>query len=220
MSFFDRQGIVRNIKTEVTRSLRWPLWVKRRTKTKGDSILESTNSNGFESDILTLRNYLFILVNSHKTIFQMHRLVQLATQRWLNAHGQLEKWKRQFIKRLTLKFPAQKDKNRERCQLLFPHAKSAVSLRPEKKRSLREWALLLEKAAWHALESGNMDDAERMLGQVIKTWRKLFGQKYPLTLISIGNLASIYEMQGRWDKAEELEVQVLEVSKRIFGEEH
>ena len=36
----------------------------------------------------------------------------------------------------------------------------------------------------------------------------------------MANLASIYRNQGRWKEAEELEVQVMETSKRVLGQEH
>jgi hypothetical protein len=57
-----------------------------------------------------------------------------------------------------------------------------------------------------------MDDAEKMSEQAIKTRRKLFGQDHPDTLASIATLASMYKNQCRWDKAEELGVQVLETN--------
>jgi hypothetical protein len=37
------------------------------------------------------------------------------------------------------------------------------------------------------------------------------------TPISMANLASIYDYQGRWKEAETLQVQVLETSKRVLG---
>ena len=40
------------------------------------------------------------------------------------------------------------------------------------------------------------------------------------TLTSMANLASTYSNQGRWKEAEELEVGVLETTKRVLGEEH
>ncbi|KAK4119091.1 hypothetical protein N657DRAFT_650498 [Parathielavia appendiculata] len=36
----------------------------------------------------------------------------------------------------------------------------------------------------------------------------------------MANLASTYQNQGRWKEAESLEVQVMETSKRVLGEEH
>ena len=43
---------------------------------------------------------------------------------------------------------------------------------------------------------------------------------HPDTLISIANLASTYWNQGRWKEAEELQVQVMETTKRVLGVEH
>ena len=50
--------------------------------------------------------------------------------------------------------------------------------------------------------------------------KKALGEKHPSTLASMGNLASVYQEQGRWKEAEELWVQVLEIKKRTIGEEH
>src|SRR5204863_55681 len=44
--------------------------------------------------------------------------------------------------------------------------------------------------------------------------------EHPDTLTSIANLASTYWNQGRWEEAEELEVQVMETSSRVLGTEH
>ncbi|KAF2181187.1 hypothetical protein K469DRAFT_791794, partial [Zopfia rhizophila CBS 207.26] len=39
----------------------------------------------------------------------------------------------------------------------------------------------------------------------------------PVTLTSMANLASTYWNQGRWKEAEELDVQVVDTSKRVLG---
>ena len=61
----------------------------------------------------------------------MHGLVQLATRKWLEAHGQIEKWRRQFLKHLDAELPTGEYENWERCQALFPHAQSAAAQRPK-----------------------------------------------------------------------------------------
>jgi hypothetical protein len=43
--------------------------------------LEASVNNGLKEDILTLRNYSFIALTTNATTFNMHRLVQLATQK-------------------------------------------------------------------------------------------------------------------------------------------
>ena len=57
--------------------------------------------------------------------------------------------------------------------------------------------------------TGDGDDSEGVLRE-----------EHPSTLSSIANLASTYWSQGRWKKAEEIEVQVIETRRRILGKEH
>jgi tetratricopeptide (TPR) repeat protein len=49
---------------------------------------------------------------------------------------------------------------------------------------------------------------------------RVFGGEHPSTLTSMANLASTYRNQGRWKEAEELFVQVMEMSSRELGAEH
>jgi hypothetical protein len=46
------------------------------------------------------------------------------------------------------------------------------------------------------------------------------GADHPDTLTSMGNLASIYRKQDRWEEAEKLQVQVMETSKTKLGADH
>jgi hypothetical protein len=50
--------------------------------------------------------------------------------------------------------------------------------------------------------------------------KKLLGAEHPDTLRSMGNLASTYRNQGRWNEAEQLEIQVLDMRKKLLGAEH
>ena len=46
----------------------------------------------------------------------MHGLVQIATRKWLETNGQLEKWKQQYIKNLYVEFPTGEFQNWKKCQ--------------------------------------------------------------------------------------------------------
>jgi len=46
------------------------------------------------------------------------------------------------------------------------------------------------------------------------------GDSHPDTLISMGNPASTFSDQGRWEEAEELEVQVMDARKRVLSDSH
>ena len=76
-----------------------------------DDTSQSSVSDRFEDDVLTLRNYLFISINADEVTFEMHRLVQLATRKWLEANKQLERWKQQYIRILYKELPTREYQN-------------------------------------------------------------------------------------------------------------
>ncbi|KIX00980.1 uncharacterized protein Z518_10046 [Rhinocladiella mackenziei CBS 650.93] len=72
-----------------------------------------------------------------------------------------------------------------------------------------------------------METRKRVLGAehpstltIMETSSRVLGAEHPSTLTSMANLASTYRNQGRWQDAEELEVQVMETRKRVLGAEH
>ena len=54
----------------------------------------------------------------------------------------------------------------------------------------------------------------------METSKTKLGVDHPDTLISIANMASTLWNQGRWDAAQELDVQVMETSKKKLGADH
>lgn len=95
-----------------------------------DEASQFSMNDGFEEDILALRNFSFISYNTDDTNFEMHELVQLAMREWLEAHGQQEKWKKQFTKNLNTELPNGEYEDWDRCRTLFPHVQSAERQQP------------------------------------------------------------------------------------------
>lgn len=202
MSFYDRQGIPEALLRNHTEEEIAQKGQDERDRDNDDwgeddnNASQSSASDGFEDDVLALRDYSFTSVNADGTTFEMHGLVQLATRRWLTVHGQLEKWKRQFIRNLCAEFPTGEYENWVRCQTLFPHAKSAAAQQPEGHEALKDWATILYKAAWYAWRMGNGMEAGRMLVQVINVRKKMFGREHKDTLSSMAMLGLAYNLRG------------------------
>ncbi|KAJ6120892.1 hypothetical protein N7523_005172 [Penicillium sp. IBT 18751x] len=215
MSFFDRQGIPENL-------------VRHQPKVKAELLNNTSDGDAsetdmdtdFEDDITTLRNFSLIIINENSTFFTMHRLVQLTTHAWLSSHGELDQWRDKFISNLWEEFPTGEYENWERCQTLFPHIKSAMSQRPVSLISLRQWATLLFRGAWYALESGNIADVREMATRSRNELAALLGEEHEEVLDSTGILAKAYLHEGRWEEAEQLEVQVMEIRRTKLGENH
>ena len=222
MSLFDRQGIPEDLLRD--RSEAQNEGDEGSPHISGDNKREdgasvSSMDDKFEDDILVLRDYSFVF-STNNTTLEMHRLVQLATRKWLETHGQLERWKRQYVKNLCAAFPIGKYENWCVCQALFPHAKAALEQKPESERALLQWASVLYKAAWYAWAKGTISDAENMSIQSMKLKEKLLGQDNRETLASMVMVALARKLAGRWTEAEELWVRVIEMSSRVLGEEH
>ncbi|OAG09594.1 uncharacterized protein CC84DRAFT_1183887 [Paraphaeosphaeria sporulosa] len=198
MSFFDRQGIQEAL-------LRNPSGI--------------TDDDNFEDDVLVLRDYSFITVTEANT-FEMHNLVQLATRTWLGNQGQLDRWREQFISNLCADMPTGQHENWQKCQVLFPHARAALTQRPQGKDSLKEWALLLYKAAWYAWERGNADEAENMSTVSMEVRQEVFGEENVETLGSMHIIGLARELGGKYKEAEAMNRQTLALYQTVLGRKH
>ncbi|OQE08995.1 hypothetical protein PENFLA_c121G01412 [Penicillium flavigenum] len=225
MSFFDWQGIPEDLLRvqDIDRSCE-PFGSSQDVRDISDEDTDFSSEpdvdDDFESDIATLRDYSFIASSEDSFVFTMHRLVQLTVRTWLKNYGQEEEWKERFISNLNSEFPTGEYENWERCRLLFPHVKSAMLHRPKSQGSLRNWAALLYRGAWFAQECGNILDAKDMAAMSRKQRMKIGGAEDEDTLDSTAMLAVAYRLEGRWEEAEQLEVQVMETSKTKLGVDH
>ena len=227
MSFFDRQGIPEALvrkQAEIgnghgSQEQRDEHNSRGGEEDNKDNTSEHSEDDGFEDDVQTLKNYSFLSVGTDGT-FEMHALVQLAMRKWLEANGKLEQWKQCYIKNLSAEFPTGEYENWISCQALFPHAKLAVTQRPQAEGSLREWASLLHNIAWYSWRKGSITEAVDLSEMAMEARKKILGQEHEETLSSMGMVGLAYSLGGRWKEAEELQVQVMEIRKRVLGEEH
>ncbi|OQE16973.1 hypothetical protein PENSTE_c022G00411, partial [Penicillium steckii] len=219
MSFFDRQGIPENL-IRLRPEANCTSGSELLDGYSDEEISESDGEPEFEDYITTLRDYSFVSISENSTLFTMHRLVQLTTRAWLKSHGQLERWKDRFINMLCDEFPTGEYENWERCRPLFPHVKSAMSQRPASPQCQQEWATLLYRGAWYASQSGNIADTREMASKSRDQRSILLGHEHEEVIDCTSMLATAYWLDGRWEEAEQLNVQVMETRKTKLGEDH
>jgi len=153
--------------------------------------------------------------------FNVHRLVQMITQKWLYDHGEVELWAGKALQTVSSKYPSANDvKNWNECASYLPHAQAVIQqdLESDEKKLLR--VHLSSNVATYLWHQGRWSEAEELVVQVLETSKRMLGVEHPDTLTSMANLASTYQEQGRWTEAEKLEVDVLETSTRVLGVEH
>jgi tetratricopeptide (TPR) repeat protein len=60
----------------------------------------------------------------------------------------------------------------------------------------------------------------RPVGEALDIKRRILGPEHPVTLLSMGNLASTLERMGQYPEAEKLFRQTLDIRRRVLGPEH
>ncbi|KAH8692117.1 putative kinesin [Talaromyces proteolyticus] len=150
----------------------------------------------------------------------LHRLVHLATRNWMRQNNLLPPWTRKAADRFHEIFPNDYHGNRYLWREYLPHILFLIK-RSEFYEVKEQYVSLLRRIAQCLYSDGRYDEAEVLFHDIIDLQqRKNGGSMHQPTLIDISWLASTYQNQGRWKEAEELNVQVMEIRKRILGAEH
>ncbi|KAF2175506.1 TPR-like protein [Zopfia rhizophila CBS 207.26] len=174
----------------------------------------------FDDDIYTLTSYSLVEMSTDGKEFEMHRLVQFSTKKWLELNQELEGWKETYVTLMDESYPVGHYENWPVCQALFPHAQAAVGCRPADVKALEAWASVLFKAAWYASEMGQYEVAKDMGAGALEAREATLGAEHPSTLTSVSNLALVMRNQGKYEAAEEMNRRALEGYEKALGKEH
>jgi hypothetical protein len=93
------------------------------------SVLPEASSKKKMLDAIgTLTGYSFLRkqndVHSNTQLYDMHRLVRLATRNWLRGQNRLRDWTEATIKRVAELFPTPEHENKDTWTLYMPHART------------------------------------------------------------------------------------------------
>jgi tetratricopeptide (TPR) repeat protein len=200
MSFFDRQGIPE-------------ILLQSYYKDSDDDV-------NFEDDLHTLISYSLLAINVEGNEFEMHRLVQFSTKKWLELYNELEKWKEKYIAIIGKAFPTGDFEDWDLCQRLFPHAEVVLAYKPKNHDYIAQWTNVLTNAAWYARGKGSYIIAEKMNQEALDGREKALGKEHPHTLTSVNDLALALQDQGKYEAAEQMYRRALDGYEKALGKEH
>jgi tetratricopeptide (TPR) repeat protein len=201
MSLFDRQGIPESL-------------LGGRYQKDNDA------SPDFEDDLNTLTSFSLVTTDVDGHQFEMHRLVQFSTRKWLELQGELEVWRERYVRLMNDSYPVGRYENWKACQALFPHAQATVACRPAGGSALEAWASVLFKAAWYADDMGNYTVAQEMGRGALEAREAVLGAEHPSTLTSVSNLGLVLSRQGKYEEAEAMHRRALEAREKVLGRDH
>ncbi|EAW14376.1 uncharacterized protein ACLA_074130 [Aspergillus clavatus NRRL 1] len=224
MSFFNRQAIHESLLPIHNQGANDGTIQKVNVKDEDSCLADVEDPR--EEDFCTLRDYSFITVNTDAVSFAMHRLVQLATQKWLEEHGELEKWRGQCIANLLQEFPFTAYQDWRKRDMILQHFVTATAHQRDPEASSTMEVVLLCKAAMYTWQKGNFVEAEEMhekakkviearrllsedprgeIYELIKAgYEELLGDDHPDTLAALGNVATALGGQRKYAEAEPL----------------
>ncbi|KAL6404711.1 hypothetical protein AUP68_11539 [Ilyonectria robusta] len=166
----------------------------------------------------TLCGYSFLARREDGYMFDMHRLVYLATQLWIEEQGIAEKVQWDAIKHLKMVFPDDEWENREVWQQFLPHAlnmlRVSVEIEEEEFTDLGFWV------GRCLLVDGRITEAVRMFKKVVTIRERTLADTHPDRLASQHTLASAYLANGQVAEAVQLLKEVVTIRKRILADEH
>ncbi|KAK2589658.1 hypothetical protein QQS21_012665 [Conoideocrella luteorostrata] len=167
----------------------------------------------------TLEAYAFIAQREGQDSIDMHRLVRIAVQNWLEGKGELNVYVTSAIQRLNHAFPFPKHENKDIWIRYLPHAETALKFQVQHKGGKVE-ASLLNKVAHSYYLLGQYQKAEQVYWQALQLCREVLGKEHPDTLISMNNLASVLSDLGKDEEAEKMHRQTLQLKEKVLGKEH
>ena len=197
MAILDRQGIPESL-----------------LRHKKDRNIDFTTALGI------LRAFSLVSAGVDGAGYEIHRLVQLATRKWLEIQGKIGVWQEKALLVVTKMFPTSKFENWKTCESLLPHAQKVIQNVDVKREYPFEFSTLLSKMAHCDLYRGQYEIACARYSAAIEIQKQTLGMDHKSTLTSMNNLAITYAYQRRFEEAERLSTQVLEVQKRLLGAEH
>ena len=168
----------------------------------------------------TLKAFGFIRERLSGESYDMHRLVHIAMQSWLNLNDELIAWNERTLKRITDAFPWPEQENKAIWTMYLPHAQCIITS--------TKFYRGLEESRWRILFNigecfdiiGKYVKAEEMHRQALLIKKKVLGTEHQSTLNSMDSLALMLDHQGKYTEAEEMHRQTLELREKVLGTEH
>ncbi|KAL9595914.1 MAG: hypothetical protein Q9179_004796 [Wetmoreana sp. 5 TL-2023] len=166
----------------------------------------------------TLRAYAFVTRRGDSEVYDMHRLVHLATKVWLGERGATNELNGKVAAHLAEIFPSDDYANRPIWREYFPHAFQCLRNTSTLDIEVR---YTLCMAVGRCLQvDGRIEEAVVWLSECFFWRQERFPEDHPSRLASQHVLTGAYEANGQVKEAVELLEQVVAIEKEVLKEDH
>ncbi|KAK0106385.1 hypothetical protein ONS96_004017 [Cadophora gregata f. sp. sojae] len=197
MAMLDRQGI-----PEFLLSVRYP------------------NPLDLEDALGPLDEFYLITIEKGGKSFEMHRLVQLATRKWVERYGDSKRRWGEANEVVSKAFPDGSYSNWKTCETLLPHALQVLTYGLESSQSMLDRASLLHNMAWYNWIQGRYEIAQAESRESLTLRKQFLPHNDSRVLASMSMLASVLSSQGKYADAEAMNRQTLEIREEVLSKTH
>ena len=153
-------------------------------------------------------------------LLSMHRLIHLCMQAWVRLKGTHMGWQERALKIVDEEFPCAGTRTRAQCEKLLPHATLLINSELADKASRLRITSLHSKCGEYLLEIGSFKAAIPHLEVAHSTSRELLGNSHHVTLESLQRLSENLRLDGQYERAEQLILQVIDGWHRNLDDEN
>jgi tetratricopeptide (TPR) repeat protein len=162
--------------------------------------------------------YSFIAKRGDEDIYDMHRLVHVATGIWVMKHGIAEKTLEKAIQHVSNVFPDAEHNNLSICRGYLVHALRLLTKKLD--TDVVERYTLCSKVGECLRQEGRFKECVKCLEEVYQWRTNKFTEEHPDRLASQHILAIAYQDDRQIKKAVELLEHEVTVRRKILAEEH
>ena len=178
------------------------------------------NDLDLEAALSPLEEFSLISVERGSTRFEIHRLVQLATRKWLERYQELERWQGMAVEVVSNAFPSGDYKNWEICDALWSHAQEVLRSKFVSDTLCLGKAALLYHMGWYSLMQGRYILASTQSQESLSIRERVLQGNDVKIFRSVGLLGLVLQYQGKYNGAEAMSRRAVAGFKIALGAEH
>ncbi|CZR65200.1 related to kinesin light chain 1 [Phialocephala subalpina] len=178
------------------------------------------NALDLEAALNPLHEFSLISVEREGASFEMHRLVQLATQKWLEKYQEVERWRGKAVEVVSNAFPNGDYSNWEMCETLWPHAQEVLRSKFALDAYYLAQASLLYHMAWYSWLQGRYVLARAQSQESLDIREQSLECNDIRIFDSVELLGLVLRYQGRYDEAETMNRRALAGTETVLGPKH
>ena len=156
-----------------------------------------------------LKAYSLIKANDEEDLFDIHRLVYLATRNWLRSEKKFDLWAQRALNLVSREFPLMSYAKPKLCDLYISHANAILEYDQLSRVNDSSRSYLARKVSRYFWLRGNYNSGEALASRALEWTIRAFGEESLAALDCLSDLAWSKHCQGDYETARGIQEQIM-----------